>query len=93
MIICKIVGQIRKISLYKMSFLPESYSHSKNKIKLGLDLSNYTIKSDLKAATGLDTSEFAEKSNIASLKSDIDKIDIDQLVNVPSCLNSLKRIG
>ena len=47
MIIHSIVGLIKKMSLYKMSYFPEPYTYSKNKIKVELDLSNYAIKSDL----------------------------------------------
>ena len=53
MIILSIVRLIKKILLYKISYFPESYTHSKNKIKLELDLSNQTTKSDLINATGI----------------------------------------
>ena len=42
-------------------------------MKVELDLSNYPTKADLKNATGVDTSKFAKKSDIAHLKSDVDK--------------------
>ena len=48
MIIHLIVGLIKKISLYKMSYFSEQYTPSKNKIKLELHLSNYATKSALK---------------------------------------------
>ena len=44
MIICLTAGWIKKILLYEMSYFPEPYSHSKNKIKIELDLSNYATK-------------------------------------------------
>ena len=47
-------------------------------------------KSDLKNATGVDTSQFAKKADLASLKSDVEKLDIDELEKLPSSLNSLK---
>ena len=47
-------------------------------------------KSRFKNAGGIDTSKFAEKVDLASLKSNIDKLDIDKLKNVPSGLSSLK---
>ena len=53
-------------------------------------MSNYATKSDLKNATGVDTSDFAKKTDLANLKSDVDKLDIDKLKNVPCCLSSLK---
>ena len=73
-----------------MSYFTELYTHSKSKIKVELDLSNYTTKSDIKNATGVDTSSFAKKSYLASLKSDADELDIDKLKNVTSGLDSLK---
>ena len=60
-------------------------------MKVELDLSNYETKSDLKNATGVDKSKFAKKVNLASLKSNVDKFDIDELKNVPSSLSNLKR--
>ena len=44
----------------------------------------------MKNATGVDTSDFAKKSDLANLKSDVDKLDIDELKNVPSNLSNLK---
>ena len=44
---------------------------------------NYATKFDLKNAAGVHTSKFAKKADLASLKSDIDKLDIDKLVKVP----------
>ena len=48
------------------------------RVKVELDLSNYARKSDLKKATGVDTSSFAKKTDLASLKSEVDKLDIDK---------------
>ena len=62
----------------------------KGNIEIEVDLSNYATKADLKNATGADTSEFAKKTDLASLKSDVDKLDIAKLKNVPSGLSSLK---
>ena len=59
MIIRLTAEQIKKISLCKMSYCPEPGSHTINKIKIESDLSNYTTKSDLNAATGINTPEFA----------------------------------
>ena len=47
-------------------------------------------KQILKNTTGADTSNFAKKTDLASLKSDVDKIDIGKLKNVPSNLSKLK---
>ena len=61
-IILSTVGLIKKILLYKRSYFPEPYTRCINKIKFELDLSNYATKSDLKMATSVNTSKFAEKS-------------------------------
>ena len=50
---------------------------------LGGDLSNYAIKTDIKNISHVDTSGFALKSNLASLKTELDRLDIDKLVPVP----------
>ena len=55
-----------------------------------LDLSYYATKTDLKKDTGIDTLEFAGKTDFARLKLDIDKLGIDKSEKVPSGLNSLK---
>ena len=59
-------------------------------VKVELDLSNYATKTDLKNAAGVDTSSFAKKADLANLKSDVDKLDIDKLKNAPTNLSNLK---
>ena len=59
-------------------------------INFKVDLSNYTIKTDLKNATGIDTSKLATKSDLVSLKAEVDKLDIDKLKSVPTDLSNLK---
>ena len=59
-------------------------------VKAELDLSNYATKVDLKNATGVDVSDFAKKTDLANLKSDVDELNIDKLKNVPSNLSNLK---
>ena len=63
---------------------------SGGKVKVELDLFNYATKADLKNATGVDTSKFAKKVDLANLKSNVDKLDIDKFKNIPSGLSSLK---
>ena len=70
-------------------YFPEPKS-LEGKVKVKLNLSNYATKTDLNNATGVDTSKFAKKVDLANLKSNVDKIDIDKLKNVPSGLSSLK---
>ena len=53
-------------------------------------MSNYTTKAGLENAAGVDTSNFTKKTDLANLKSDVDKLDIDKLKNVPSGLISLQ---
>ena len=62
MIIHLIVELMKKILLHKMSYFPEPHDHRKNEIKVKLDLSSHATKSDLKNATGVDTSDFAKKN-------------------------------
>ena len=59
-------------------------------MKVELDLSNYATKTDLKNVTVVDTSKFAKKTDLNNLKSDLDKLDIDKLKNVPTNLSNLK---
>ena len=58
--------------------------------KVELDLSDHAKKADLKNATCVDTSKFAKKVNLASLKSNVDKLNIDKLKNLPTNLSNLK---
>ena len=53
-------------------------------VKVELDLPKYATKADLRNATGIDRLDFAKKADLANLKSDIDKLDIYRLKNVPS---------
>ena len=55
-----------------------------------MDLSNYATKADSKNVTAIDISSFAEKTDLASLKSNVDKLDIDKLKNAPTDLSNLK---
>ena len=59
-------------------------------MKIVLYLSNYTIKADLKNTTRVDTSDFAKKTDLTNLKSDVNKLDIGKLKNVPKNLSNLK---
>ena len=58
-------------------------------MKVELDLYGYVTKADLKNVTSVDTSKFAEKVDLANLKPDVDKLNIDKLTNVPSNLSNL----
>ena len=53
---------------------------------------NIKVKVDLKNVTHVCTSSFALKTNLASLKTDVDKLDIDKLVPVPVDLSKLSDV-
>ena len=53
-------------------------------------MSNYTTKSDLKNTISVDISDFAKNTDLASLKSDIDKLNVDKLNNIQGGSDSLK---
>ena len=53
-------------------------------MKIEFDLSNHATKTDLKIATGVDALKFGMKVNLANSKSDVDKLDVDKLKNVPT---------
>ena len=61
-------------------------------ISAKVDLSNYGTKTDLKNVSHIDVSSFALKSNLASLKSEVDKIDADKLKTVPVDLAKLSNV-
>ena len=62
-----------------MSHFPKRHVNSKNKVEVELGLSSYAQKSNLKNAADVDTSDFAKKADLASLKSDVLQLDIDKL--------------
>ena len=74
---------------YKMSTYYPPYQSSSNDIKVELDLTNYLTKTDLNNITHVDTSSFASKTNLAALKSEVDKIDVDKLKTAPVDLAKL----
>ena len=65
------------------------YNNSSTIIKVELDLSNYAIKDDVKNITYVDIRSDATKTNLAALKTEVDKIDIDKLKTVPDDLAKL----
>ena len=56
-------------------------------ININVGLSNYATKTDIKNTSHVDTLKLALKSNLASLKTEVDKLDIDKLVPVPIYLS------
>ena len=70
-------------------YFPKSNFSGAN-VKVESDLLNYTTKTDLKNATGVDTLDFAKKIDLTNLKYDVDNLDIDKLKNVPNTSSNLK---
>ena len=68
------------------------YRSSRSRVKVELDLKNYATKSDLCNISHVDVSSFALKTNLASLKTEVDKIDIDKLKTVPIDLSKLSNV-
>ena len=65
---------------------------STNNIKVELDLANYATKDDVKNITHVDVSSYATKTNLAALKSEVDKIDVDELKTTPAELAKLSNV-
>ena len=65
------------------------YRSSRNNIKVELDLANYATKTDLNNITHVDVSSFESKTNLAALKTEVDKIDADKLKTTPTDLTKL----
>ena len=73
-------------------YLPVPYEPFGEDINVKADLSNYATKADLKNISHIDVSSYALKSNLASLKTEVDKIDIDKLTSVPIDLAKLSNV-
>ena len=72
-------------------YFPAPSSHKEN-IKVEIDLTNYATKKDVNDITHVDTSNFALKTNLANLKTEIDNLDIDKLATVPVDLTKLGNV-
>ena len=65
-------------------YFPKPFnSHFGENIKVKIDMSNYATKTDIKNISHVDNSSFALKTNLANLKTEVDKLDIDILAPVP----------
>ena len=73
-----------------MSYYSEPDSHIREKVKVVLDLSNYTIKNELQHVTDFDTSELAAKKDFIAVKAKVHKLEINKLVNILTDLNDFK---
>ena len=72
-----------------IQYFPKPYEPFGGDINVKVDLSNYATKADIKNITHVDTSSFALKTN---LKTQVDKLDIDKLVPVPTDLSKLSNV-
>ena len=70
-------------------YFPKPYEPFGGDINVKVDLSNYATKADIKNISHVDTSSFALKSNLASLKTELDKLNINKLLPAPVDLSKL----
>ena len=68
------------------------YKSSSSNVKVELVLTNYATKTDLKNITHVDVSSFASKTNLAALKTEVDKIDVDKLKTTLTDLAKLSNV-
>ena len=73
-------------------YFPKTYEPFGGDIFVKVDLSNYATKIDIKNISHVDTSIFTLKKNLANLKTEVDKLDIDKLVPVPVDLSKLSDV-
>ena len=73
-------------------YFPKPYEAFNGGINVKVDLSNCATKTDIKNVSHVDTSSFALKTNLANLKTEVDKLDIDKLVPVPNDLSKLSNV-
>ena len=58
-------------------YFPKPYDPFSGDINIKVDLSNYATKADIKNISNVNTSSFALKTNLANLKTEVNKFDID----------------
>ena len=63
-------------------YFPKPFRSFEENIEVKVDLSKYATKTDLKNVTRVDTSSFVLKTNFASLKTEVDRLDIDKLAPI-----------
>ena len=80
---------IKKDLVQMSQYFPKPYEPFGGNINVKVDLSNYAAKTDLKNVLHVDVSSFALKSNLASFKTEVDKIHADKLKPVPADLAKL----
>ena len=70
-------------------YFPKPFRSFRRNINVKVDLSSQATKTDLKNVTHIDTSSFGLRTNLASLKTEVNKLNIDKLAPVPVDLNKL----
>ena len=70
-------------------YFPKPKSLGSN-VKVELDMSNYATKGDLNNGIGVHTLDFAMKTDLANVKSAVDKLDVDRFKNVPTNWRNVK---
>ena len=70
-------------------YFPKPFRSFGGNNNVKVDLSNYATKADIKNISHVDTSGFELETNLASLKTEVGKLDIDKLVAVPVDLSKL----
>ena len=73
-------------------YYPKTYEPFGGDISVKVDLSNYATKAAIKNISHVDTSSFALKTNLANLKTEVDKLDIHKLGPVPIDLSKLNDV-
>ena len=73
-------------------YFPKPFRSFGGNINVKVDLSNYATKTDLKNVTHVDTSNFPLKTNLAILRTEADKLNIDKLAPVPVHLSKLSDV-
>ena len=73
-------------------YFPKPYEPFGGDINVKVDLSNYATKADIKNISHVDTSSFVLKTNLANLKTEVDKLDIDKLMPVPVDLSNISDV-
>ena len=73
-------------------YFPKPLRSFGRNINVKVNLSNYATKLDIKNISFVDTSTFSLKANLANLKTEVDKLDIDYLKPVPVDLSKLSDV-
>ena len=74
-------------------YFPKPFnSHFGDSINVKIDLNNYATKTDIKNISHVDTKRFALKTNLPSLKTEVDKLGIDKLAPIPNDLSKLSNV-